>query len=88
MKAVERVTLALPKDLWEDVKRLIPAGKRSRMVAQALESELRRIRRLDQLAQLKRLQEDMRSRYAELPSSADEIEALRQEREDEQSSLR
>lgn len=88
MKDVERVTLALPKALWEDVKRLIPSGQRSKMVAQALEAELRRRRRLDQLVQLKRLQENLRAKYGELPSSADEIEAMRAEREDERPDLR
>jgi hypothetical protein len=83
MKEVERVTLALPKVLWEDVKRLIPAGQRSRVVAEALEAEIRRRRRLEQFGQIRRLQEDLRQKYGLLPSSAAEIDALRKEREDE-----
>jgi Skp family chaperone for outer membrane proteins len=88
MKVVERVTLALPKAVWEDVKRLIPSGQRSRWVAETLEAELRRRQRQAQFSQLKRLQENLRAKYGELPSSADDIEAMRAEREDEQSGLR
>jgi len=83
MKEVERVTLVLPKTLWEDVKRLIPSGQRSRVVAEALEIEIRRRRRLEQIAQVRSLQEDLRQKYGLLPDSATEIEALRKEREDE-----
>ena len=83
MKDVERVTLVLPKSLWEDVKRLIPSGQRSRVVAEALETEIRRRRRLEQIAQVRSLQEDLRQKYGLLPDSATEIEALRKEREDE-----
>ncbi len=83
MKDVERVTLVLPKTLWEDVKRLIPSGQRSRVVAEALETEIRRRRRLEQIAQVRSLQEDLRQKYGLLPDSATEIEALRKEREDE-----
>jgi len=73
----------LPKTLWEDVKRLIPSGQRSRVVAEALETEIRRRRRLEQIAQVRSLQEDLRQKYGLLPDSATEIEALRKEREDE-----
>jgi hypothetical protein len=83
MKEVERVTLVLPKTLWEDVKRLIPSGQRSRVVAEALETEIRRRRRLEQIAQVRSLQEDLRQKYGLLPDGATEIEALRKEREDE-----
>lgn len=83
MKEVERVTLVLPKVLWEDVKRLIPSGQRSRVVAEALEAEIRRRRRLEQLVQVRSLQEDLRQKYGLLPDNATEIEALRKEREDE-----
>ena len=35
-----RVTISLPKELWEDIKNAVPAGQRSRLVAQALETEI------------------------------------------------
>jgi metal-responsive CopG/Arc/MetJ family transcriptional regulator len=77
---VTRVTIALPTKLWESVKKTVPAGKRSRLVAQALESELRRRERAEQAAQLRQFQGTMRAKYGELPSSGDDIDAIRQER--------
>lgn len=77
---VTRVTIALPKKLWEDVKHTVPAGQRSGLVAEALENELRRRQRQNQLQQLRQFQETMRAKYGELPSSAGEIDEMRQER--------
>ncbi len=88
MSEFSRVTLVLPKELWEKVKQLAPAGQRSRWVAGVLEAELRRQERLDQLEELKCFQSYMREKYGLLPSSADEIEAMRWERDDEISSNR
>ena len=39
---VTRVTLVVPGKLWEDVKRLVPAGRRSQLVTEALEAEVNR----------------------------------------------
>jgi hypothetical protein len=83
MRQVTRVTIALPKKLWEDVKRAAPPGKRSGLVARALEGELRRRGRLEQASQLRTFQDGMRTKYGELPSSADDIGTIRQERSDE-----
>ena len=80
---VTRVTIALPKKLWESVKKTVPAGKRSRLVAQALESELRRRERAEQASQLRRFQGTMRAKYGELPASADNIAGMRQEHPNE-----
>jgi metal-responsive CopG/Arc/MetJ family transcriptional regulator len=76
---VTRVTIALPTKLWESVKKTVPPGKRSRLVAQALESELHRRQRVEQAAQLRLFQETMRAKYGELPPSADDKDSLRQE---------
>jgi hypothetical protein len=76
-----RVTLVLPKNLWENVKRLAPARQRSRLVAAALVAEVRRRERLTQLAQLEQFQDYMRQKYGELPGSADDIQMLREERD-------
>lgn len=81
MKDLERVTLVLPKALWEEVKRLVPSGGRSRLVAEALENEIRRRKRLDQVNRIRQLQETLRSKYGELPSSAEDIERMRAERD-------
>lgn len=79
MKDLERVTLVLPKALWEDVKRLVPSGARSRLVAEALANEIRRRKRLEQVSSIRQLQETMRAKYGELPSSAEDIERMREE---------
>ena len=88
MQRVTRVTIALPRDLWESVKRMVPSGQRSGLVARALESELRRRKRLEQVGQLRQFQTRMLQKYGEFPASAEEIEQARQEREDERDSLR
>lgn len=88
MRHVTRVTIALPHDLWEAVKRTVPAGKRSRLVAGALESELRRRQRTEQVGQLRQFQNQMRMKYGEAPASAGEIAIMRQERDDERDGLR
>ncbi len=83
MKEVERVTLVLPKALWEDVKNLTPSGGRSRLVVEALEAEVRRRKRIEQVNRIRQLQESLRSRYGELPSSADDIDKMREEHDAE-----
>ncbi len=88
MGQTSRVTLVFPKELWEEVKRIVPAGKRSRLVAEALEAEIRRRKRVEQLNNLQRFQEYMRGKYGELPSSAEDIEKMRQERDHELAGLR
>jgi hypothetical protein len=77
---VTRVTLSLPIDLWEDVKASIPARQRSKVIAGAIEAELRHRKRQAQLANLRQFQKAMREKYGELPSSAADIEEMRQER--------
>ncbi len=83
MKEVERVTLVLPKALWEDVKNLTPSGGRSRLVVEALEAEVRRRKRIEQVNRIRQLQESLRSKYGELPSSAEDIDRMREEHDGE-----
>lgn len=85
---VTRVTIALPKKLWERVKQTVPAGQRSGLVAQALESELRHRQRLENFDGLLKFQQSMRAKYGEMPQVADELDKMRQEHEDEFGSLR
>jgi len=88
MRQVTRVTIALPNDLWEKVKRSVPAGQRSGLVATALESELRRRQRVQQVAALQQHQKAMLKKYGTLPASSEAIEQMRQERDDERHGLR
>jgi len=83
MSMTRRITLALPKELWERVERLVPEGERTRLVTEALENEIRRRERLAQIEELRQFQDYMDSKYGELPSSAEEIAAMRRERDDD-----
>ena len=87
MQQVTRVTIALPRELWENIKNTVPAGKRSGLVAQALENELRRRKRAEQFENLCKHQKRMLNKYGEFPESAMEIEEMRQEHDNEQSGL-
>ena len=88
MRQVTRVTVALPRDLWESVKRAVPSSQRSSLVAEALESELRRRKRLQQVAQLRQFQKNMLTKYSELPSCAEDIQLSRKENDDDRDCLR
>jgi metal-responsive CopG/Arc/MetJ family transcriptional regulator len=88
MRQVIRVTVTLPRELWELVKRTVPAGQRSSLVAAALESELRRRKRLQRVGQLHQFQKSIFKKYGEGPASADEIEHMRQDNDDERNSVR
>lgn len=87
MEENTRVTLVLPKALWENVKELAPAGQRSKLVTEALNAEVRRRRRFEQLERIKNFQAYMREKYGESPSSADEINQMRAEHDDELTSV-
>jgi len=82
-----RVSLVFPRRLWEEVKRLIPSGERSRMIAEATARELRRRQRLESVERLQRLQAELRKKYGQLPSSVEDIRRLREERDAEVSGL-
>jgi metal-responsive CopG/Arc/MetJ family transcriptional regulator len=81
MADVARVTLILPGRLWEEVKRLVPVGQRSRVVAEALEAELRRRKRLEQLERVRQFQDYLFDKYGEMPSSVADIHQMREERD-------
>ena len=88
MSESSKVTLVLPKDLWEEVKRLVPSGQRSSLVAEAVEVEIRRRKRATELVQLKEFHNHMLEKYGKLPSSVEEIESIRQERDNEITRMR
>lgn len=76
-----RVSLVFPRDLWEEVKRVVPAGERSRVIAEATEREIRRKRRLESVERLQGLQEEFRQKYGEMPSGVEDIHQMRDERD-------
>ena len=83
MSDTVRVSLVFPRRLWEEVKRLIPSGERSRMIAEATARELRRRQRLESVERLQRLQAELKQKYGQLPSSVEDIRRLREERDAE-----
>jgi len=78
-----RVSLVFPHDLWEEVKRVIPAGERSRVIAEVTEREIRRRQRLESVERLQALQEELRQKYGEMPSGVEDIHQMREERDAE-----
>jgi len=88
MSDTVRVSLVFPYDLWEEIKRVIPAGERSRVIAEATEQEIRRRQRLESIKRLQALQEEFRQKYGEMPSCVEDIYQMREERDVEITGLR
>jgi len=88
MSDTVRVTLVFPHNLWEEVKETIPAGQRSRVIAEATERELQRRRRLESVGRLRVLHEELARKYGETPGSADDIRRMREERDDQLNGMR
>ncbi|MEM0487966.1 MAG: hypothetical protein QW707_02050 [Candidatus Bathyarchaeia archaeon] len=88
MKRKVRVTLTFPKELWDEVKRTVPAGERSRLIAEATAQLLAARKRAQGVRRLKVLQRALRRKYGELPSFAEEIQAMREERDARLTGLR
>ncbi len=76
-----RVSLLFPRDVWEEVRHLIPSGERSRVIAEATMREIRRRQRLEGVQRLRALQDEFRQKYGEAPDSAEEIRQMREERD-------
>ncbi|HDN79964.1 MAG: hypothetical protein DRI61_01545 [Chloroflexi bacterium] len=83
-----RVSVVFPRQLWEEVKRLIPAGQRSKVIAEATEREIRRRKRMESLERIKALQEELYRKYGEMPSCVEDIRQMREERDAEITGLR
>jgi seryl-tRNA synthetase len=83
-----RVTLVFPKESWEEVKRLVPSGDRSRFVVEATKREIRRRQRLESIEQLQAIQKELKKKYGEMPRCAEEIQDMREERDAEITGLR
>ena len=75
-----RVSLVFPRELWEEVKRAIPVGQRSKVIAEAMQRELRRQRRLQSVEQLRGLQQEFHRRYGQMSSCAEDIRDMREKR--------
>jgi len=86
--AMTRVTLVVPGKLWEDVKRLVPAGQRSQLVTEALEIEVSRRQQQELLEDIRQFQSYLFGKYGEMSSSADDINAMREEHDAEITGLR
>jgi len=83
-----RVSLVFPRQLWEEIKRIIPAGERSRVIAEAAEQEIRRRKRLQALERVRALGDEFRRKYGEMPSCVEDIRQMREERDAEITGLR
>jgi len=77
-----------PAELWEEVKDVIPAGERSRVIAEATEREIEKRRKLMAFESVRALGDELKQRYAELPSCAEDIRRMREDRDAEISGLR
>jgi metal-responsive CopG/Arc/MetJ family transcriptional regulator len=88
MKDVTRVTLVLPRKLWEEVKQMVPSGQRSRLVAKALEAEILRRKQWEAFERARQLGDELLEKYGELPSSVEEIYQMREGRDVEITGLR
>jgi hypothetical protein len=78
---VTRVTLFLPAELWAAVKRLAPAGKRARFVAQALETEVGRRERLEAFERAREFGDALQARYGAMSNCVEDIDQMREERD-------
>jgi hypothetical protein len=83
-----RVTLVVPNQLWENVKRLVPAGRRSQLVTEALEAEVNRRQQQAALENIRQFQDYLFNKYGEMPSCVADINLMREERDAEIAGLR
>jgi Arc/MetJ-type ribon-helix-helix transcriptional regulator len=86
--AMTRVTLVVPGQLWEDVKRLVPAGRRSQLVTEALQTEVRRRDARAAFERARRIGDELAAKYGQNPNSVDEIAQMREELDAELTGLR
>jgi len=80
MSDTVRVTLVFPRESWEEVKRLVPSGKRSKFVVEATKREIQKRYRLESIKRLQAIQQELRRKYGEMPSCVEDIRSMREER--------
>lgn len=83
MADTTRVTLVLPTNLWEELKRMVPSGQRSRVMAEALEAKLQQQQRREAFEHAQKVGDALAKKYGNLPSSVEEIRLIREERDAE-----
>ena len=83
-----RVTLVFPHELWEEVKRIIPSGERSRVIAEATERELQQRKQWAAFQRARVLGDGLAARYGEFSDSTEDIRKMREARDAELSDLR
>lgn len=88
MNDTVRVSLVFPRTLWEEIRRLIPPGERSRVIAQAAEREIRLRQRMESVERIRSLQQELQAKYGQLPDSSEEIRRMREERDAEIAGVR
>ncbi|PIU55224.1 MAG: hypothetical protein COS88_05230 [Chloroflexi bacterium CG07_land_8_20_14_0_80_51_10] len=81
MTKATRVSLVFPSDLWEEVKRQIPAGERSKVIAEATAQELKQRQRLEALERARALGDELARKYGVMPSCVEDIRQMREERD-------
>ncbi len=77
-----KVTFMVPQEIWEEFKKLVPPGKRSQALSEALKKRMEQIKVLKELELIETHQKRMKERFGVLPSSVEDIRELREEGRD------
>jgi len=77
-----KVTIMLPQELWEEFKEVVPPGKRSKTVAEALLERLKLEKKRKAFEEAVKFSQKLRQKYGVLPSSVEDIRKMREELSD------
>ncbi len=88
MSNTVRVSVVFPRDLWEEVKSIIPAGERSKLIVEVTAQELKRRQRLAAFERARALGDELSHKYGLMPSSVEDIRQMREERDADLTGLR
>ena len=72
-----KVTFMVPQELWEEFQKLVPPGKRSQILSEAIKKRLEQIKVLKEIELIETHQKKMKSKFGMLPSSVEDIRELR-----------
>ena len=81
MSGMTRVTLVLPVKLWEEVKHTVPKGQRSRLVSEALKTEIVHRKRRAAFERARQVGDELLAKYGEMPSCVEDIRQMREDRD-------
>ena len=70
------------------IQRLIPPGKRSRVIAQTAEREIQFRQRMESVERLRAFQQELGAMYGQLPDSSEDIRRMREEQDAELTGMR